>query len=71
MTNQTTMTNHDLARHLRVNLFADRESLNEAFITASNLIDTLDPRDRITALTAMHIVLNTVANILDQQGESK
>jgi hypothetical protein len=53
------MTNEELARKIRCNWFADRDSLDEAFEYA-HVVMKNDP----AAMTAMYVVLNTVAKEL-------
>jgi hypothetical protein len=50
------MTNEELARKIRCNWFADRDSLDEAFEYA-HMVMKGDP----AAMTAMYVILNTVA----------
>ena len=50
------MTNEELARKIRCNWFADRDSLDEAFEYA-HVVMKNDP----AAMTAMYVVLNTLA----------
>ena len=66
------MSNKQLAQQLRNNLFADRGTdLEQAFKDAYHLIDRgITPRDRISAYTALHVLVNTIANKLTE-GESK
>lgn len=54
-----------LAKQLRCNLFADRENFNYALSCAYGLIATLPEKHRATAFTALHVVLNTIANEID------
>lgn len=61
------MTNQAIARQLRSNLFAERETIEDATAYAYNLIHTLRPQDRITALTALHVLANTIANTITTQ----
>ena len=68
------MTNQELARKLRYKLFADEGSdLNAAMQTAYRHINNISPSERIAASVALHIVLNTVANIImdNETGEVK
>jgi hypothetical protein len=58
------MTQNEIARQLRCNLFAERETIEDATAYAYNLIHTLRPQDRITALTALHVLANTIANTI-------
>ena len=63
------MSNKQLAQQLRNNLFADRGTdLEQAFKDAYHLIDRgITPRDRISAYTALHVVVNTIANKLTEE----
>lgn len=54
-----------LAQQLRAPLFADRPTLQQAFNDAYAIINAINARDRIAALTALHIVSNTIANTLE------
>lgn len=68
------MTNQELARRLRYKLFADEGSdLDTAMQTAYRHINNISPSERIAASVALHIVLNTVANIImdNEMGEVK
>jgi hypothetical protein len=54
---------------LKCELFADRGTdVAEAMKYAYKLIETLPKADRAAAYTALHVVLNTVANAME--GES-
>ena len=55
-----TLTNKELAKKIRNNLFAKRESLDEAFEYAMSIMKN-DP----AAITAMMVVLNTVADKIE------
>ena len=63
------MSNKQLAQQLRNNLFADRGTdLEQAFKDAYHLIDRgITPRDRISAYTALHVLVNTIANKLTEE----
>ena len=54
-----------LAKQLRCGLFSDREDFNSALSTAYSLIATLPEKHRAAAFTALHVVLNTIANEID------
>jgi hypothetical protein len=54
-----------LAKQLRCGLFADRENFDYALSCAYGLIATLPEKHRATAFTALHVVLNTIANEID------
>lgn len=61
------MTPKQLAADLRINLFADRGTdLKSAIEYSHAVFNTLETGNSIAARTAMHVVLNTVANILDE-----
>jgi hypothetical protein len=65
------MSNQEFADKIRNNLFADRGTdVYQAFSDAYKLIEQVAPRDRIAAMTALHVVVNTIANKLTE-GESK
>lgn len=59
---QTTTNLAQLAKDLRCGLFADRENFASALSFAYGLIATLPKKDHATAFTALHVVLNTIAN---------
>ena len=56
-----------LVAAIRNRLFNDQQTdVKSALSAAHGVIDTItDPASRIGALTAMHVVLNTVANAID------
>ena len=47
-------------------LFATRETYGEAIEFAQELIETLDGPDKITAMTALQVVINTMASTIKQ-----
>jgi hypothetical protein len=52
---------------LKCELFADRGTdVAEAMKYAYKLIETLPKADRAAAYTALHVVLNTVANAMEE-----
>lgn len=67
------MTNEELAKALNYKLFADcgtdlQAAINEAY----RYINAIPQAHRIGASVGMHIVLNTIANIITaNEGESK
>ena len=61
------MTPNQIARQLRTDLFAERATIPEAMAYAYELIHTLGPQDRIAALTALHVLANTIANTITAQ----
>ena len=65
---QATQTNHaQLAHEMRVGLFATHADFPAALRYAYGLIATLPEKHRATAFTALHVVLNTVAQEIDPQ----
>ena len=55
-----------LVASLRNRLFSDRGSdVAQAFEYANDLISMNDSADRVSALTALHVVCNTIANAID------
>jgi hypothetical protein len=60
------MTNQELAKSIRHGLFADRETLKEAFDYAFRVINSLKDGDQIAATTAMYVVLNTLAKEIEK-----
>lgn len=55
-----------LAKDLRYDIFATHSDFPAALRYAYGLIATLpNQKDHITAFTALHVVLNTIANELD------
>ena len=47
---------------LKHGLFATRDSATEAFKYSFSLIETLPEKDRSVAYTALHVVVNTIAD---------
>ena len=60
------MTTIELAQALRAPLFADRPDIQTAIDDAHAIINAISSRDRIAALTALHIVTNTIAKTLEE-----
>jgi hypothetical protein len=58
------MTNEELAKTIRHGLFADRDTLKEAFDYAFLVINSLRGSDQIAVTTALYVVLNTLSNEL-------
>ena len=56
------MTNLEIANSISHKLFADRPSITEAWRDAFDMINRMSDSEKITATTAMMIMLNTVAN---------
>jgi hypothetical protein len=61
------MNKTELLKTIRNSLFNNQGTdVQSALSAAHSVIDTItDPGSRIGALTAMHVVLNTVANVID------
>lgn len=67
------MTNLDLAISLRHGLFADRDSVSEAWEYAFEVLNRLPAKDRVAATTAMMVLINTISKeiIKNERGEEK
>jgi uncharacterized membrane protein len=61
------MTPNEIAAQLRSNMFAERATIDEAMTYAYELIHTIQPSDRIAAITALHVLANTIANAITAQ----
>jgi len=60
------MTHQDLVKHIRCGLFADRGTdLAEAYAYVTKLAESSD--EPVVVLTAVHVMLNTIANVLGEQ----
>jgi cation transport regulator ChaB len=55
------MTKEDLAESITHGLFADRKTLREAFDYSYGLAESMKG-DSLLVFTAIHVLLNTVAN---------
>jgi len=63
------MSNIELAKAMRHNLFADRETVKEAWDYAFEVINSLRESDRAAAMTAMMVLMNTISKeILKNEG---
>lgn len=63
----THMTNLELAEAINYKLFADEGTdLQAAIKTAYKYINGIQQSERIAASVALHIVLNTVSNIIKE-----
>jgi hypothetical protein len=56
------MTNIEIANSISHKLFADRPTIAEAWNDAFDMINRMADSEKVTATTAMMIMLNTVAN---------
>lgn len=54
------------AKNLTCNLFATGNDIESAYKNAINMIDSIDGVDRCTAMTALHMVLNTISKDLQE-----
>jgi hypothetical protein len=63
------MNNAELAKAIRLPVFADRETLDEAWEYATDLMMGIGERDRVAALTAMMVMLNTVSKLITKNEE--
>lgn len=64
---ETTTNLTQLAKEMRVGLFATHSDFPAALKYAYSLIATLPKKDHAVAFTALHVVLNTIANEIDPQ----
>jgi hypothetical protein len=53
--------NAQLAKAIRVPLFADRETINEAWDYATEVLMSLRESDRMAAMTAIMVLTNTIS----------
>ena len=58
------MTNIELVKSLRCNMFADRETINEAYDYALKVAKNSGSSPQV--LTALHVMMNTIANVIEQ-----
>lgn len=58
------MTNLDLANSLRCNMFADRETIKEAYDYALTVAKASGCSPQV--MTAIHVMMNTIANTIEQ-----
>lgn len=56
------MNKHELASSLICKIFADRPSIQEAYDYATNVVNKCCSQDKIYVLTAIHVLMNTIAN---------
>lgn len=55
------MTNVELAKVIKQDMFADRKTIGDAYKYAFELIESIRASDRIAAITALMVVSNTIA----------
>lgn len=53
---------------VRCGFFATRESYGQALADAYGMLNRLSPGDKVVALTALHVVLNALADEIDREG---
>ena len=56
------MTKKELAQALRWTLFADRDTVDEAYTYALDIMG----EDKIMNQTALHVLMNTIANEIEK-----
>ena len=56
------MTNAELAQSIRHDLFADRSTVKQAWDYAFEVMDRLRDDDKVAAMTAMMVLMNTISN---------
>ena len=62
--------NVELAKSMRHNLFADRETVKEAWDYAFEVMNSLRQSDRVAAMTAMMVLMNTISKeIIKNEGD--
>ena len=54
--------NLELAKAIRHGLFAERDTVKDAFDYAFDVIDSMRGANKIAATTALYVVLNTISN---------
>jgi hypothetical protein len=60
------MSKHTLAASIKVGMFAKRDTIDEAFEYVEMMFNTMpDPAHRAAARTALHVMLNTVAGLIE------
>ena len=56
------MNKHKLASSLKSGMFADRDTLQEAYEYAEGISRSCGSENTIYILTAIHVLMNTIAN---------
>lgn len=57
------------AKSLQHSLFATRETVEEAFGYAYQIIETLPQEDKMGVYTAVHVLMNTIAEEIKRKAE--
>jgi len=60
------VTKEELIEALRADMFASRNTIKEAVEYATTIVDTLDAGDRLYVYTAIHVIINTIANEIER-----
>jgi hypothetical protein len=58
--------NLELAKAIRHGLFADRDTVKEAFDYAFDVIDNMRGANKVAATTALYVVLNTLSKEIEK-----
>lgn len=58
-----------LANGLQTQLFATRDTIEEAYAYAYSIIETLPLQDQVAVTTAFQVLINTIAEKFKQVGE--
>jgi hypothetical protein len=65
------MTNEELATYIRHGLFAERDTVKQAFDFAFELINRMSDSEKTAATTALMVVVNTISKqILTNEGKA-
>ena len=62
------MTQHELAHSIYSPMFGERETLKEAYDYVTKLARGSD--DAVVVLTAVHVMMNTIAKQIEAMGET-
>jgi hypothetical protein len=65
------MNKTELADSIKNGMFADRETLEDAYGYATNVATSLGGNDSILCLTAIHVLLNTLAKEIEKLEDVK
>jgi hypothetical protein len=58
-----------LANGLQTSLFATKNSIEQAYEYAYSIIETLDSKDKAGVITAMQVLINTIAEEVKRKAE--
>jgi hypothetical protein len=58
-----------LANGLQTSLFATKNSIEQAYEYAYSVIETLDSKDKAGVITAMQVLINTIAEEVKRKAE--